>query len=44
MRDGPFYPALLAARLDSGRTLTDVSRPGVGTRTLMVGINPTHQP
>lgn len=36
MQAGPFYPALQAARLDSARTLHDVSPPGVPVRTLKV--------
>ncbi len=36
MQAGPFYPALLATRLDSGRTLLDVSSPGAPARTLKV--------
>lgn len=38
MRDGPFYSALQAARLDSGRTLIDVSPDGVPVRTLKVQV------
>lgn len=33
---GPFYAALQAAPLDSGRTLLDVTPPGVPVRTLLV--------
>ena len=36
MAAGPFYEALRAAPLDSGRTLLDVSPPGVPVRTLLV--------
>jgi hypothetical protein len=38
MRAGPFYSALLAAKLDSGRTLVDVTPPGVPTRTLRITV------
>ncbi|MBP7549624.1 MAG: hypothetical protein KA761_05010 [Gemmatimonadaceae bacterium] len=38
MRDGPFYAALRAARLDDGRTLVDVSPDGVPVRTLKVQV------
>ena len=38
MRGSPFYPALLAARLDSGRTLVDVTPPGVPTSTLRIQV------
>lgn len=36
MAAGPFYEALRAASLDSGRTLLDLSPPGVPVRTLLV--------
>lgn len=38
MQAGPFYSALQAARLDSGRTLVDVSPDGVPVRTLKVQV------
>jgi hypothetical protein len=36
MQAGPYYPALRAARLDSARTLVDVSSPGAPVRTLRI--------
>jgi hypothetical protein len=38
MQAGPFYSALKAAQLDSGRTLVDVSPDGVPVRTLKVQV------
>lgn len=38
MHAGPFYSALQAATLDGGRTLVDVSPPGVPVRTLKVQV------
>jgi hypothetical protein len=38
MRASPFYHALLAARLDSGRTLVDVTPPGGPTSTLRIQV------
>jgi hypothetical protein len=36
MQAGPFYSALLATRLDSARTLVDLSPPGNPVRTLRI--------
>ena len=33
---GPFYPALMAAQFEAGRTLIDISPPGAPIRTLLV--------
>jgi hypothetical protein len=36
MQAGPFYAALAAAKLDSSRTLVDISPPGAPVRTILV--------